>query len=668
MKNWWDVLGIDPNSNKKEIRKAYSEAVKKFHPEEHPEEYKEIREAYETAIYNVQFAYISDIQKESLYDLQFEYESTEEVLDATTKTLIDNVLVEKYNEVNLYYKPFKHTKTNIDEVLDSTRKTIDVDNPEEEKKNAVYSLLKFIEDEKERLYNELFSLIEGADKNNVQKWSDLFSRFVGHEELLLEALFEQEDLMFENELVIFFFEEIIAALPREDTKIYKERVSILNDKHRDVRHTLKGYRVYDVMDVLNIVMVGVILFYFYILFTSVYQIISVHNEMLFYNALTFIISGSAIYQTFLILNRCFSKGEQFYGRDKCLVQALLYVYLIAICHIVIHFWLDDNIVLSLVVMLFCVVAMLLLQRVLKKIGLISLDETGVYESSVLQLSAGLMVVFVLVTGIMYMLKLKDTQNLLYLFILGYEILILCSVSNTAMLLVDSEKNAGIQVKNQQKMGWINLVGNIFALNLLCYYLTSEPMYPFSALEYALFAVGAIASLFVMFNSYRIHKERRIRFIKLFDLPKKECVKGVYRHIALKCKKGKNYKNINGFEKRVFYVYSVYQQLKKEGISSFLNDETSLQLSPIMMSSKDVGCKTFTNLLMCLDKIVSHAQLSEIMEDRKMQIEELMKEEEVIKLDSTLESLLLQSYEDIVDCLYQYMLLNKQSFTYKGVED
>lgn len=51
MVRWaFDTLEIDITKDKKQIKKAYSRLVKKYHPEEYPEEWSRIHEAYEAAI------------------------------------------------------------------------------------------------------------------------------------------------------------------------------------------------------------------------------------------------------------------------------------------------------------------------------------------------------------------------------------------------------------------------------------------------------------------------------------------------------------------------------------------------------------------------------------------------------------------------------------------
>lgn len=50
MKDPWRLLGVSSHSNTNMIRKAYAEKIKQCHPEEHPEEFKQLNEAYRQAI------------------------------------------------------------------------------------------------------------------------------------------------------------------------------------------------------------------------------------------------------------------------------------------------------------------------------------------------------------------------------------------------------------------------------------------------------------------------------------------------------------------------------------------------------------------------------------------------------------------------------------------
>jgi DnaJ-class molecular chaperone with C-terminal Zn finger domain len=46
----WEVLGIAPTTKKREVKKAYAEAVKHCHPEEEPEAFQKLYEAYQAAL------------------------------------------------------------------------------------------------------------------------------------------------------------------------------------------------------------------------------------------------------------------------------------------------------------------------------------------------------------------------------------------------------------------------------------------------------------------------------------------------------------------------------------------------------------------------------------------------------------------------------------------
>lgn len=45
----WEILGIEETTDRKEIQQAYAMQLQKFHPEEHPEEFQRLQEAYRVA-------------------------------------------------------------------------------------------------------------------------------------------------------------------------------------------------------------------------------------------------------------------------------------------------------------------------------------------------------------------------------------------------------------------------------------------------------------------------------------------------------------------------------------------------------------------------------------------------------------------------------------------
>lgn len=48
--NIWETLGIDATSDMSKIKLAYAAKAKQYHPEENPEEYQLLRQAYKAAL------------------------------------------------------------------------------------------------------------------------------------------------------------------------------------------------------------------------------------------------------------------------------------------------------------------------------------------------------------------------------------------------------------------------------------------------------------------------------------------------------------------------------------------------------------------------------------------------------------------------------------------
>ena len=48
--NIWDVLGLAPTQDASAIRRAYAAAAAQYNPEDHPEEFLAVRQAYEQAM------------------------------------------------------------------------------------------------------------------------------------------------------------------------------------------------------------------------------------------------------------------------------------------------------------------------------------------------------------------------------------------------------------------------------------------------------------------------------------------------------------------------------------------------------------------------------------------------------------------------------------------
>lgn len=52
--NAWEILGIEPTSDKKTIKRAYAKLLKQYHPEENPEKFQQIQAAYQHCLHSDQ--------------------------------------------------------------------------------------------------------------------------------------------------------------------------------------------------------------------------------------------------------------------------------------------------------------------------------------------------------------------------------------------------------------------------------------------------------------------------------------------------------------------------------------------------------------------------------------------------------------------------------------
>ena len=52
--NAWEILGIEPTSDKKAIKRAYAKLLKQYHTEENPEKFKQIQAAYQQCLHSDQ--------------------------------------------------------------------------------------------------------------------------------------------------------------------------------------------------------------------------------------------------------------------------------------------------------------------------------------------------------------------------------------------------------------------------------------------------------------------------------------------------------------------------------------------------------------------------------------------------------------------------------------
>lgn len=81
MKNFYEVLEIDQQATQQEIKKGYIKLLRKYPPEKNPEEYKTIREAYDT---------LRDDESKKNYDISLEYGPKLEELEKDGRNYLED--------------------------------------------------------------------------------------------------------------------------------------------------------------------------------------------------------------------------------------------------------------------------------------------------------------------------------------------------------------------------------------------------------------------------------------------------------------------------------------------------------------------------------------------------------------------------------------------------
>ena len=107
----WDILGIDPTTDKKKIKKAYAEKTKVYHPEDYPEEFKIVQEAYQWAMKYTSKSVLDDENLEIGINTN---KSTDEVIEVNKKEENKSIEIDYSNleEEDFKIKDNRKEKTN----------------------------------------------------------------------------------------------------------------------------------------------------------------------------------------------------------------------------------------------------------------------------------------------------------------------------------------------------------------------------------------------------------------------------------------------------------------------------------------------------------------------------------------------------------------------------
>ena len=174
------ILEIEPTSDKKKIKVAYSKMLKKYHPEDFPEMFMKINEAYEKAL-----GYAENNFSENLYENTHNFRKTEEMKESDFSDIFDSKkfekkeykFTEKSEERQSKEKFFekkdsknKYEKLNIFEYLKNSMRT-------EDRFTEAFKILEMEPTtDKEKIKKKYKELLKRYHRNNLENYDEIFSR------------------------------------------------------------------------------------------------------------------------------------------------------------------------------------------------------------------------------------------------------------------------------------------------------------------------------------------------------------------------------------------------------------------------------------------------------------------------------------------------------------
>ncbi|WP_455045906.1 J domain-containing protein [Leptotrichia trevisanii] len=174
------ILEINPTSDKKKIKGAYSKMLKKYHPEDFPEMFMRINGAYEKAL-----GYAENNFSENLYENTQNFRKTEKMKESDFSDIFDSKkfekkeykFTEKSEERQSKEKFFekkdnknKYEKLNIFEYLKNSMRT-------EDRFTEAFKILEMEPTtDKEKIKKKYKELLKRYHRNNLENYDKIFSK------------------------------------------------------------------------------------------------------------------------------------------------------------------------------------------------------------------------------------------------------------------------------------------------------------------------------------------------------------------------------------------------------------------------------------------------------------------------------------------------------------
>lgn len=127
--NFWDILGIEPTEDKKIIKKAYREKLREINPEDDPQGFMQLREAYE-AVYSNKTTMAEILEAAELHSNDSDKDKPDFVMDAIKDSYDENrdeTIAEIIDTENIFETPaFQSWNSKLESLYNDNTKRFDI--------------------------------------------------------------------------------------------------------------------------------------------------------------------------------------------------------------------------------------------------------------------------------------------------------------------------------------------------------------------------------------------------------------------------------------------------------------------------------------------------------------------------------------------------------------
>ena len=221
------ILEIEPTSDKKKIKIAYSKMLKKYHPEDFPEMFMKINEAYEKAL-----GYAENNFSENLYENTQNFKKTEEMKESDFSDIFDSKKFEKKEDKFTEESEERQSKEKFFEKEDNKNKYEKL-NIFEYLKNSMQTEDRFTEafkilemeptTDKEKIKKKYKELLKRYHRNNPENYDKIFSKI--NEAYGIALGFEQSNFNeYEGDSIEDIFDNFFNSANNSSYKSFFEKI------------------------------------------------------------------------------------------------------------------------------------------------------------------------------------------------------------------------------------------------------------------------------------------------------------------------------------------------------------------------------------------------------------------------------------------------------------